>query len=140
MKQDVTIKTDAGDITAYTNTPDGEIKGGLIVIHEVWDLPDHIKSVADRFAEERYLVLAPSLLGEINITPEVSKELQEGLFNPVDEVRNKIQPKLRELMAPMQAPDFGDKTVTRLKASFDYLMGKPEVKEKIGVVGFCFGG
>ena len=38
----------------YEAMPDGAPKAGLIVIHEVWGLSDHIKSVADRFAAEGY--------------------------------------------------------------------------------------
>lgn len=59
------IKID--NFPGYLAEPTGECKGGLIVIHEVWGLSDHIKDVTDRFAAEGYLALAPDLLSETDI-------------------------------------------------------------------------
>ena len=50
------------DTPVYVSKPEGDIKGGLIVIHEIWGLNDHTKDVADRYAAEGYLVYAPDLL------------------------------------------------------------------------------
>jgi len=140
MRDEIELNSNAGNFPVYVSAPDGEVKGGLVVIHEVWGLTDHIKSVADRFAREGYLVIAPNLLAEIDIPDELSGELQNGLFNPDPKIRNDVQPKLRELMTPIHAPQFSLNTITKLKTSFDYLMNKPETKQKIGVVGYCFGG
>ena len=41
--------------------PDGEPVGGVVVIHEIWGLVDHITGIADRFAAAGYLALAPDL-------------------------------------------------------------------------------
>jgi carboxymethylenebutenolidase len=106
---------------AYLAKPEGRTKGGLILIHEVWGLTDHIKSVADRFAVEGYLILAPDLLSETGITTDLVGGLQEELFDP--QRRSEAQPKLRQLMAPLQSPGLGEKTLA-----------------KIGITGFCFGG
>ena len=67
-----TITLDGG-LPAYTAGPEGTgpLKGGLLVIHEVWGLVDHTKDVADRFADEGYLVLAPNLLSGIAPLPEL---------------------------------------------------------------------
>jgi carboxymethylenebutenolidase len=65
-------------------------------------------------------------------------QLQSDLFNP--ETRNQAQPKIRELMTPMQDPDFGGKTITKLEVCFDELYKRPEVDKKVAVMGFCFGG
>jgi len=46
----------------YEAKPNGNIKGGIILIHEVWGLLNHIKDVADRYANEGYLVIAPELI------------------------------------------------------------------------------
>jgi len=121
----------------YEVMPEGDIKGGLIVIEEVWGLTDHIKDIADRFAAEGYYVVSPELLGETHIK-EHADTLMLDLFNP--EKRNEAQPKLRALMSPMQEPEFGEKTLGRVRACFDYLYDKPEVKQWVAVTGFCFGG
>jgi carboxymethylenebutenolidase len=122
----------------YLAEPDGEVKGGIIVIHEVWALTDHTKSVADRFAAEGYLVIAPDLLGTETEISKYAAEIQLDLFNP--EKRNEAQPKLRKLMAPMQAPGFADKTKGKVAVCFEYLYAKPAVDKKVAVNGFCFGG
>lgn len=131
--------TTINNVSCYeTFKDDSEFKGAMIVIHEVWGLTDHIKSVADRFAEEGYYVLAPDLLSETEIAKFDTTSLQSDLFNP--EKRNEVQPKLRELMTPLHAPDFADKTNQKLLDIFDYAYLREGVDQKVGVVGYCFGG
>jgi carboxymethylenebutenolidase len=133
----ITVGTDA-PFPAYIATPKGEAKGAVIVIHEVWGLVNHIKSIADRLAEQGYIALAPDLLGDSDVDTSSMSELQEGLFDP--ERKNAIQPQLRALMAPMQNPEFGKNTAHRTKECFDYLYKLPESKQSVAITGFCFGG
>ncbi len=125
------------DFPVYIAKPGTQPKGGLIVIHEVWGLSDHIKQVADRFAKEGYLVLAPNLVSDTDIQEKMGT-LNLDLFNP--EKRNEAQPKLRALMVPIQNAQFTDSALGKLEVCFNYLYNLPEVKQKVGVVGFCFGG
>ena len=137
MSEMIEVKSIVGKVPAYLVTPTGKCRGGLIVIHEVWSLAPHIKDVAERFAAEGYLVLAPDLLsGDIEL--ELITGMQEDLFNP--EKRNQAQPELRKHMAPIMNPDFAAKTVERLNDCFEYLYSRPETDKKVGVTGFCFGG
>ena len=53
------------------------IKGALIVIHEYLELVDHIKSIADRYAAEGYLVLAPDLLSSIGIEARSARAVRD---------------------------------------------------------------
>lgn len=133
----IDIPTSKGNVQAYEARPEGEVKGGIILIHEVWGLVDHTKDVADRLAHEGYLAVAPDLLSK-TIDVEAAGMLQEDLFNP--EKRNETQPKLRELMTPMHNPSFGIDTVARLEGCFDYLYRQPATHERVGIIGFCFGG
>lgn len=126
------------DTPVYVSKPEGEAKGGLILIHEVWGLAAHIKDVADRYAAQGYLVYAPDLLSHTGIDEKVASQLQVDLFNP--EKRNEAQPKMRELMAPIQAPEFATNTVNALKEIFNDLYDNPETHQKVAVLGFCFGG
>ena len=123
---------------AYLAVPENEIKGGILVIHEVWGLDDHIKSVADRLANEGYLALAPDLLAGSDLEVERLRDLKDSLFDP--EQRSAAQPQLRKLMAPMQNPDFGKATKSKTVQCFDYLYHLPEVRQSVAVIGFCFGG
>ncbi len=137
MGKMIEIQAD-NQVAAYLAMPDSEAKGAIIVIHEVWGLVDHIKSVADRYAKEGYIALAPSLLNNSVFDSKKVAELQKAIFDPVK--RNTVQPELRKLMAPMQEPGFGEITVSRLKDCFNYLYDLPESRKKVAVTGFCFGG
>jgi carboxymethylenebutenolidase len=123
-----------------SSEPSRAPRGALIVIHEIWGLVEHIKQVADRFAAEGYLVLAPDLLSEVGIDAHVGAELQAIMQNPDPEKRNAGQPLLREKMAPLQAPEYAAFAVDALKRSVDYLARQPGIGGRIAVTGFCFGG
>jgi carboxymethylenebutenolidase len=126
------------DITAYQANPIGDCKGGILLIHEVWGLNDHIKDIANRFANEGYLVIAPNLLSELDIEAHLPPQLAEDMFNP--EKRNQAQPLLRALMAPMQEPGFATKTADKVRQCFTWLYQEPVAEQRVSVVGFCFGG
>lgn len=130
---------DFDGFTGYVSRPAGEAKGGLIVIHEIWGLVDHIKDVADRFASQGYLVVAPDILSHGGITPEVGDELQRLRESDDEEERTRLQPLMREKMAPVQEPDYASWAVSALKQVVDWLEVQPGV-EHVGVTGFCFGG
>jgi carboxymethylenebutenolidase len=138
MAEMIELSFNGEDFPAYVGKPMGSIKGGLVIIHEVWGLADHIKDVANRFIEEGYSVIAPDLLGDTGITAELTGDLQKELFDP--KRRSLAQPKIRKLMAPLQAPGFGEKTVSRVQRCYDYLAGQEGIKDHIGITGFCFGG
>ncbi len=88
----------------------------LIVIHEWWGLTPWVKNNAEDFAKKGYVALAVDLYrGKVTSDPEVAHELS------------------REL------PE--DRAERDLKAAFSYLSSLTEVnKEKIGSIGWCFGG
>jgi carboxymethylenebutenolidase len=131
---------DGGPLSAYRAEPAGELRGALVVIHEIWGLVDHIKSVADRYAAEGYLVVAPDILSHGGVSPEVGLEINRLMFSASEEDRAKAQPLLREKMAPAQSPEFAQWAVGSLKKVVDYLDAQPGVDGRIGVLGFCFGG
>ena len=128
----------AQPVDAYMAEPDAKPKGAIIVIHEVWALTDHIKSIADRYAGIGFIALAPNLLDFNKFSSIEISELQKAVFDP--KKRNEAQPKLRKLMAPIQQPEFGKQTLDRLKACFNYLYELPQADHKVAVTGFCFGG
>ena len=116
------------------------MRGGLILIHEIWGLVGHTCDVADRFAREGYVVVAPDLLADQGVTEEGTAGLGEALAHPDPAVRDAAQPKLRALFAPVRDPGFAALTIERVRACFDHLYDDAEVAGRVGIVGFCFGG
>jgi carboxymethylenebutenolidase len=128
------------DFDTYVAQPGGEPRAGLVVIHEIWGLAEHIKDVADRLAAEGYLAMAPDLLSRAGITPQVGAELQRLRTSASPEEQARMQPVMREKMAPVQDPEFGQSAVAALQRTVDHLAGYDGVGDRIGVMGFCFGG
>ena len=90
---------------------------GVVVIHENRGLNPHIEDVARRLAVANFVAFAPD-----SLTPA-------GGY-PGDE------DKARALFAKQDA----GKRIEDLVAAAGYLKARPECTDKIGVVGFCFGG
>ncbi|HEU0206550.1 MAG TPA: dienelactone hydrolase family protein [Pseudolysinimonas sp.] len=128
------------DVSVYRADPPREPRGALIVIHEIWGLVDHIKTVADRYADEGYLVIAPDLLSDAGVTPEVGAELFEMMWDTDEQRRSANQPRLREAFAASSAPEFAAGALAKLTAVVDALEHETGVSARIGVLGFCFGG
>lgn len=137
MSEMIDLTYEGQRFPAYLAKPQSASRGGVVVIHEVWGLNEHTKTIADRFAAEGYTALAPNLLFETEIEKHAAT-LQVDLFNP--EKRNEAQPKLRQLMTPMQEPGFGEKTLGRVKVCFGYLYDNPDNNHNVAVNGYCFGG
>jgi carboxymethylenebutenolidase len=139
MKEMVKVDSSAGSFDACLSTPDTEGKyPGLILIHEVWGLKDHIKDVANRFAAQGYAVLAPDLLSQTGIPAKVDQSILKEIRDPT--TRDEAQKKLREATAPAQSPEFGEETVVKLQECLMYLKKQEYCTGKVGVLGFCFGG
>lgn len=134
----IDLKIKRTTFPAYLAEPASQPKGGLVVIHEVWGLTDHIKDVADRFAAAGYRALALNLISETDLEQHMTPDMPNNLFNP--KTRNEVQPVLRKIMAPIQSDEFARRTIAKLKLCVDYLTKDAALKDRLGVVGFCFGG
>lgn len=134
------VDVDISGVQAYRAEPAGPPRGALIVIHEAWGLVPHIAEVADRFAAEGYLAVAPDLLSNAGITPEVGLELERMWNEPDEAKRTEYQPILREKLSAGFQPAFAAEAVGKLRRIVDSLDAEPGVDGRIGVLGFCFGG
>jgi len=116
---DVTFKSDT-DMFGYLARPAAEGNyPGVIVIHENRGLNDHIRDVARRLAKAGYIALAPDLVSRAGGTDKLPRDQVSGMLS---------QAKPEDL-------------VKDLNAGVDFLLKEPGIKsEKVGVVGFCFGG
>jgi carboxymethylenebutenolidase len=122
LTHNVTYEGKAGPVGGYLARPmkAGQYPG-LIVIHENRGLDDHVRDVTRRFAKEGYVALAPDFLSRQGGTMKANPK-GGGL------------PNIREL-APSQG------VVEDTDAGIRYLGVLPDVRrDRMGVVGFCWGG
>jgi carboxymethylenebutenolidase len=136
MKKMITIPDK--NYEAYISYPENKEKlSSIILIHEIWGLNDHIKNVSDRFASEGYAVLAVDLLSS-----EGFKGIDQNILQEMNipEKKDEAQKKMRELLAPINSPEFSLKTIEKLKDAYKFLTKESFYNGKIGVLGFCFGG
>ncbi len=113
-------KLSGDSIRAYVAYPERKDRApAVIVIHEVFGLTDWEPTVADRLARNGFVAVVPDLLSSrFGITPS---DPDSG----------------RKLTAQLLPDDVtGD-----LEAVYGYLNGLPAVRrDRIGTIGFCWGG
>lgn len=106
-------------ISAYVAKPAGTPKGGLVVVQEIFGVNAHIRSVADRFAEQGYVAIAPAFFDHIEHRVELE-------YDPASWTR------ARELVA--QTPF--DRAIEDVGSAASSIASSG----KVGVVGYCWGG
>ncbi|MGN6480280.1 dienelactone hydrolase family protein [Luteibacter sp.] len=106
---------------AYLAEPEGAPKGGVVVIQEIFGVNAHIRSVADRFAAEGYVAIAPALFDPVEKGVETGYD-QEGMTKGVKMVAE------LGLLRPQQ-----DVAIAAKWLADTY-------KVKVGTVGYCWGG
>ena len=52
---------DGAEIQVYHAEPQGERRGGVVLVQEIFGVTDHIRDMADDYAGEGYEVLSPAL-------------------------------------------------------------------------------
>ncbi len=156
----MTYDGEAGPVQTYLARPRMEgPRPAVIVIHEIVGLTDHIKSVADRFAEEGYVAFAPHLfsrpgLAEVLTPSNVGEVMQfvrtvpwAKISDPayVQQAMSQLPQEKRETLQRVMPVMFGgiskDQLTHDLVKAVDYLNAQSFVQTgKIASVGFCFGG
>jgi carboxymethylenebutenolidase len=151
---------EASTIQAYLARPVlEEPRPAVIVIHEIVGLTDHIKDVANRFAEEGYVAFAPNLfsrpgLAEV-LTPSNVGEVMQFMTTMswarisdqayMQQAMSQLPQEKREILQRVLPVMFGgipkDRLTQDLVRAVDYLNAQSFVQSgQIASVGFCFGG
>jgi carboxymethylenebutenolidase len=140
-------------LKAYAARPDGNPDApGVVVIHEVWGVDKHIRSVVDRFVAAGFAAVAPDLLGmEVTITPAifmqaygalrqlsaeeraVPEKIQAALVTLPEEKRAEVQ---QLVGIAMRGPT--PEGLAGVDAAIAHL--KAHGSAKVAVMGFCMGG
>ena len=66
MSQFTTLTAaDGFQFSAYVAKPEGTPRAAIVVLQEIFGVNSHIRSVADRFAAEGYLAVAPATFDRV---------------------------------------------------------------------------
>jgi carboxymethylenebutenolidase len=118
----VRLKAEDGqDLGAYVAYPTGEPVAGLVVVQEIFGVNRHIRSVADGYARDGFLAVAPALFDRI----EPGVELDYGGAD---------RQKAMSLLAQLDP----EKSLFDVAAAIEFAAST--TGNKAGVVGYCYGG
>jgi carboxymethylenebutenolidase len=116
----VHIKRGADSIRAYVAYPERKSKApAVIVIHEIYGLTKWEPTVVDRLAKQGFVAIVPDLLSSKFGTTPADADSGRALIEQLEPER----------------------ITADLDATYAYVNGLPAViKDRIGTIGFCWGG
>ena len=107
---------------AYVAEPAGQPKAAVVVLQEIFGINSHIRSVADGYAAQGYLAVAPSTFHRVQPGVEIG-------YGPDDMTTGSaLKAAVEALPAPGVMQDIAAAILYASKAG------------KVGVVGYCWGG
>jgi carboxymethylenebutenolidase len=112
--------SDGHELSAYVARPEGEPIGALVLVQEIFGVNWHIRNVADEYAKEGYVVVAPALFDRYERGVELKYEGEDA--KRAGEFWKKLNP---------------ETALLDVAAAYEVARG---VGKGIGVLGFCFGG
>ena len=111
---------DGFELGAYEASPEGEAKGAVVVIQEIFGVNSHIRSVVDGYAQDGFYAIAPAIFDRVQPDVELGYD-ENGFTVGIDLAFQKLDM---------------SQTLADLQASIDHA----SKHGKVGVVGYCFGG
>lgn len=120
MSRWATVETPHGPVRAWRADPGGPPHAGVLVIQEIFGVNAHIRGVAERFAAEGYVALAPAVFDPVERRVQLDYDatgIQRG----------------RSLVTALGI----DRAIDVLDASAQELQMEGL---RVGAVGFCWGG
>ena len=109
---------------AYVAKPAGKAKGAIVVLQEIFGVNSHIRNVADGYAAQGYLAVAPATFHR------AKQGVELGYTADDMGAGSALKAAIESLPAPGVMPD--------IQAAVDY--AAKESGGKVGVVGYCWGG
>ncbi len=112
--------SDGVAFSAYRAEPTDAPRGGVVVVQEIFGVNDHIRSVADSYAADGYVAVAPALFDRVRRGVELGYNA-EGV-----DIGRRIA--------------FDDLTVDQVMADISAAAASASDGGKVGIVGYCWGG
>jgi carboxymethylenebutenolidase len=123
MAEFVDLRADDGfTFPAYVAKPQGSARGAVVVLQEIFGVNSHIRSVADGYAQEGFLAVAPSTFHR------VKQGVELGYSKDDISAGAALKQAVESLPAPGVLPD--------IQAAIRHA----SQAGKVGVVGYCWGG
>lgn len=123
MGQFIQLKAADGQaIPAYVAEPQGQPRGGIVVIQEIFGVNSHIRAVADGYARDGYLAIAPAIFHRVK--PDVDMG-----YGPDDMSAGQA---LKAATEALPAPG--------VMQDIQAAIGHVASAGKVGIVGYCYGG
>lgn len=117
----------AAELRAEVFMPAAEVRGGVVVVHEVFGLDAFTRSVGERLAEAGFAAIAPDLYG------------REGCPGPEGSAAEPAPTWTAEQIRAAVAALPDRRAVADLDAAARWLQTERGVEE-VGTLGFCMGG
>ena len=110
---------DGHKLAAYRAESAGTARGAVVVIQEIFGVNSHVKAVADGYAKDGYLAIAPAMFDRA----------QRGYDTGYS------QPEIQSGIAVMQRLDW-----KQTMLDVDAAIAEAKKAGKVGIVGYCWGG
>ena len=112
--------SDGNELSAYVARPQGEPIGAIVVVQEIFGVNKSIQAVADSYAKDGFLAVAPAIFDRIE--RDVNLGYDEAGMKKAFSLYPKLNP---------------DDSLKDIAAAFNYAKG---IVDSVGVLGFCYGG
>ena len=116
---------DGAKTPAYVAMPEGKPRGAVVVLQEIFGVNSHIRSVADRYASQGYVVVAPAMFARVKANVELGyteEDMKTGFA-------------LKGAVEALPEPGALRDVEAAVAHAATLVPGG-----KVGVVGFCWGG
>lgn len=120
----ITIDAADGQFGAYLSLPRGGHGPGIVLLQEIFGVNQHIRNVADQYAADGYVVLAPDLFWRQGARIELG----------YDEASWQRAVALKQATDTARAGDDIARTVAALRAQAGV------AGQRVAALGYCFGG
>ena len=119
MSNYIKLKTnDNHTFQAYLSQPKHKIKGGIIIIQEIFGVNKHIREICNLYSKNGYLAIAPCLFDR-------EKEMIELSYDMTGVTEGR---RLKDLL--------NEKSLNEIESSINYVCAAGNV----GIIGYCWGG
>lgn len=115
---------DGAEIAVYHALPEGERRGGLVLVQEIFGVTDHIRELCDEYAAEGYEVLSPALFDREH--PGFESDYSGPQFERAIQLARELHP--------------FEQSVEDAQTCIDALKGAKDSAAPVFVTGFCYGG